>query len=284
MGKASKRMRRQNNRKQAEQQKRDAAEMEREMTQFFAAGKYESVLEKLAELIAAKDVKPEYLYAGACSYYELGDLERATQWVSNTLTYAPNHVDARILLARICMAQKREEDARSILEFLTEHDAADLTDAQRAAIRDIGGETIADAGEEGALKQDEKEEDTEEDTLALLQRLKKKDPAFEEEPAEPAEQQKIRDVLAQSVPLTEKVRILNAFAGASYMTGDASAALAFLKAALGIDESDAATIRNLAMAVAAQGDEEKALQIAAKLPMTDFVLLQAIQMAAKSRA
>ena len=68
------------------------------------------------------------------------------------------------------------------------------------------------------------------------------------------------------------------------MTGDASAALAFLKAALGIDESDAATIRNLAMAVAAQGDEEKALQIAAKLPMTDFVLLQAIQMAAKSRA
>ena len=50
-----------------------------------------------------------------------------------------------------------------------------------------------------------------------------------------------------------------------------------MRAALQLDESDAATIRNLALTIAAEGEEEKALQIASQLPATDFVLLQAIK-------
>ena len=147
MGRASKRMKRQNNRRQADQQKQEAVQTEQELSKLFAERKYEQVLEKLAMLIAAKDVKPEYLYDGAYSYFMLGDLERASQWVSNTLTYAPAHVDARILLARICMAQKRQSDAFAILDFLAEHDADDLTAEQREDIRDIGGYALETAGQ-----------------------------------------------------------------------------------------------------------------------------------------
>ena len=147
MGRASKRMKRQNDRRQAEQQKQEAVQTEQELSKLFAERKYEQVLEKLAVLIAAKDVKPEYLYDGAYSYFMLGDLERASQGVSNTLTYAAEHVDARILLARICMAQRRQSDAFAILDFLAEHDADDLTEEQREDIRDIGGYALETAGQ-----------------------------------------------------------------------------------------------------------------------------------------
>lgn len=100
------------------------------------------------------------------------------------------------------------------------------------------------------------------------------------EPATPVAglaQQQVDDVLAKPISLAEKIRILNAFAGASYAADDFAAAETLLRAALQLDESDAATIRNLALTIAAEGEEEKALQIASQLPATDFVLLQAIK-------
>lgn len=146
MGKASKRLRRQKEKKRAQELRRGAAGTEQELRACFAAGEYQQVLEKLATLIQAKDVKPEFLYDGAYSYFMLGDLERASQWVSNTLTYAPSHVEARLLLARICLGQQRQDDAFAVLEFLAEHDAADLTEAQRKEIRGIGGYALEAAG------------------------------------------------------------------------------------------------------------------------------------------
>lgn len=310
MGRASKRMKRQNNRRQADQQKQEAVQTEQELSKLFAERKYEQVLEKLAVLIAAKDVKPEYLYDGAYSYFMLGDLERASQWVSNTLTYAPAHVDARILLARICMAQKRQSDAFAILDFLAEHDADDLTEEQREDIRDIGGYALETAGQaEGQdyphlvallhAGQPAQKKEAPSNTLEMLRNLKKKvhdfdrkeeapaaEPAKVAEPvkvAEPATpvaglaQQQVDDVLAKPISLAEKIRILNAFAGASYAADDFAAAETLLRAALQLDESDAATIRNLALTIAAEGEKEKALQIASQLPVTDFVLLQAIK-------
>lgn len=92
-----------------------------------------------------------------------------------------------------------------------------------------------------------------------------------------AMQDKINEILANDLSLTEKIRVLNAFGGASFVTGALADAEAYLRAALEIDGTDTGTIRNLAVLLHAQGAQDKALAVAAKLPQTDFTLLDILR-------
>lgn len=83
-------------------------------------------------------------------------------------------------------------------------------------------------------------------------------------------------ITGRSIALTAKLRLLNFFAGAHYVDGNTAKALDFLTAALAIDENDEATIKNLAVVKAAQGDRDGALQLAAQLPAADLALLYII--------
>lgn len=83
-------------------------------------------------------------------------------------------------------------------------------------------------------------------------------------------------IISRSISLAAKLRLLNFFAGAHYLDGNNAKAEAFLTAAVDIDNSDEATIRNLAMVKSALGDRDAALKLASQLPTADLTLLYLI--------
>lgn len=88
---------------------------------------------------------------------------------------------------------------------------------------------------------------------------------------------KLDEIAGKPVALTVKIHLYNTFAGAYFFKKDYASAQAFLEAAAAIDPQDGETLRNLAMLAHEQGQQEQALDYAAKLPQTDFVLLAALR-------
>lgn len=74
-----------------------------EMKAYMEKEDYARALEMLAKLIDQKYYEADLMYDGAYAYFMLGDHPRAINWVNTTLTYDPAHVQARILLGRICI-------------------------------------------------------------------------------------------------------------------------------------------------------------------------------------
>lgn len=304
MGKSSKKLKRKTQQKNDSVQVKVNREAEARFDTYYDQGKYAEALDYLAEMIKGKDIKPDYLYKGAVCYFMQKDYDRAAQWVVNTLNFSPGHVDARILLARVCFQQERADDGLAVLEVILKSGGQTLTDIQQENIEEIVGvycrnnrQKILDAypALAGFLHLDKPPAPS--DTLAALQKLKNKlaglqsstnpvsaprevaagQPAGEKPVAEvEAPEGKIREIQEKNIPLAEKIRIYNSFAGAAYLADDLEMAEKYLKAALLLDAYDRNSIRNLAMTIASQGDREKALAVAAKLDVTDFVLLQAI--------
>lgn len=136
MGKASKKVKRQAQKKADVRKLQQCQPKETALITAFESEEYTQVLEILAELIQANDIKPEFLYKGAYSYFMLGDYDRAAQWVNNTLNYDSKNVDARILLARLCFIQDRHDDGLAIYDFLTAHFLNGLTREQKEQIGD----------------------------------------------------------------------------------------------------------------------------------------------------
>lgn len=87
----------------------------------------------------------------------------------------------------------------------------------------------------------------------------------------------LADISQRQVSLAEKIQLLHSFAGAAYWQGDYAGAKALLMEALRIDDKDEATLRNLAFTLAALGDKEKAVAIAARMKRADFALLWMLQ-------
>ena len=136
MGKASKKVKRQLQKKAGEQQVKLCQGKEAELEAAFDREDYVKALDILAELITAKDIKPDLMYKGAYSYFMLGDYDRAAQWVTNTLNYAPDDIDTRILLARLCFIQNRHDDGLAIYDFLVEHYRHSMSQEQTGQIID----------------------------------------------------------------------------------------------------------------------------------------------------
>ena len=75
----------------------------------------------------------------------------------------------------------------------------------------------------------------------------------------------------------EKVEALNAFAGAAYAAGDNTGAKMLLMAALRLDPGADMTLRNMALLLHDMGEKDKALQVAATMRRTDFMLLRTLK-------
>ena len=84
-------------------------------------------------------------------------------------------------------------------------------------------------------------------------------------------------ILAQSIRPAEKMAALNAFAGAAYVQDDYAGARELLTAALELDPGCDVTLRNMALLLHEIGEREKALQVAAKMGQTDFMLLRTLK-------
>ena len=249
--------------------------------------KYAEAINAFADALAQGEPPKECYADVARAYFELGDYKRAADWVSNALSVDPGNVDVRILLARICQRERRTDDALKLYENILAAHTAALTAAQRAEIEQR-------AGLDARLAQDKTRMAY--PHLAALLGLAAAPaappvPASSgtapiapvSVPAAPAAQSfgsakaQAAQILAQSIRPAEKMAALNAFAGAAYVKDDYAGARELLTAALELDPGCDVTLRNMALLLHEIGEREKALQVAAKMGQTDFMLLRTLK-------
>ena len=252
--------------------------------------KYAEAINAFADVLAQGEPPKECYADVARAYFELGDYKRAADWVSNALSVDQGNVDVRILLARICQRERRTDDALKLYENILAAHVAALTAAQRAEIEQR-------AGLDARLAQDKTR--TAYPHLAALLGLAPA-PAAPTVPAAPASsgtapiapvsvpaapaaqssgsaKAQAAQILAQSIRPAEKMAALNAFAGAAYVKDDYAGARELLTAALELDPGCDVTLRNMALLLHEMGEREKALQVAAKMGQTDFMLLRTLK-------
>ena len=252
--------------------------------------KYAEAINAFADALAQGEPPKECYADVARAYFELGDYKRAADWVSNALSVDPGNVDMRILLARICQRERRTDDALKLYENILAAHAAALTATQRAEIEQR-------AGLDARLAQDKTR--TAYPHLAALLGLSPA-PAAPTVPAAPTSsgtapiapvsvpaapaaqssasaKAQAAQILAQPIRPAEKMAALNAFAGAAYVQDDYAGARELLTAALELDPGCDVTLRNMALLLHEMGEREKALQVAAKMGQTDFMLLRTLK-------
>ena len=249
--------------------------------------KYAEAINAFADALAQGEPPKECYGDVAHAYFEMGDYKRAADWISNVLSINADDVDVRILLARICQREKRTDDALKLYENILSLHQAVLTDAQRAEIE-------RRAGLDARLTQDRTR--AEYPHLAALLGLAAA-PAVPAAaptapmnsalpgsvPAAPASRPsgdakaQAAQIMAQPIRPAEKTAALNAFAGAAYVQDDYAGARELLTAALELDPGCDMTLRNMALLLHEIGEREKALQVAAKMGQTDFMLLRTLK-------
>ena len=252
--------------------------------------KYAEAINAFADALAQGEPPKECYADVARAYFEMGDYKRAADWVSNALSVDPGNVDVRILLARICQRERRTDDALKLYENILAVHAAALTATQRAEIEQR-------AGLDARLAQDKTRMAY--PHLAALLGLAPA-PAAPTVPAVPASsgtapiapvsvpaapaaqssasaKAQAAQILAQPIRPAEKMAALNAFAGAAYVKDDYAGARELLTAALELDPGCDVTLRNMALLLHEMGEREKALQVAAKMGQTDFMLLRTLK-------
>lgn len=310
MSKASRRMMKQRNRQasaKAEEVQKNAqqlTEMEaKDLQHLFEAEQYADYINRLAEIVQEGHYDEDALYHGAYSYFMLGDYLRAADMVNDVLTVSPMHLEARILLARICLLDDRTDDGLAIFDFILEHFKEQMTEAQTDDLKDVldyyaNTETenirenfphVTHFLQKVGLMPETAAADAPQEAKAASACAPVPEAAEVTEAEEPSElaaaaaaaapapdaAAEIAQVMAQQISLADKVRLLNAFAAAHFMAGAAeyAAAQAELEQALHLDTASAETLRNLAVLAKCQGETDKAWNFAAKLPTSDFLLM-----------
>ena len=285
------------NKKEKEQQ--GASELKRKLAAQMEDEEYGAALGTVASMIEKGVKDAEAFYDAAYSYFMSGDYERATEWLDNTLRLAPQHVEARILLARVCLLEGRSADGLAIFEFVLKNYAAALSAEDREDIREV-------LGYYGKAKEEEirsgypaiahflqlKGAAPEASSTAFqplaqqVQRIEAQ-PLQQVRPAQPMEQKPANDeaealrlaqeILQKDVALLDKVRLLNSFAAGFFLAGSFAAAKSLLKQALSLDAHDDMSLRNLGYTLAALGERDAATELAARMTAPDFGLLAALR-------
>ena len=237
---------------------------------------YAGVINSFADMLAQGNPPEECFGDVARAYFELGDYTRAASWVTNALAKDAANVEVRILLARICQREKRSDDALKLCENILRVHGDILSDEQRKEISRLAGLDARLAPEKTR---------TEYPHLAALVGLAAapmQEPPTTAPAAQPARaavdaEKQAEMILAQAIRPVEKVEALNAFAGAAYAADDYAGAKVLLSAALRLDPGCDMTLKNAALLLHDMGDADKALQMAAKMRQTDFLLLRALK-------
>ena len=86
----------------------------------------------------------------------------------------------------------------------------------------------------------------------------------------------IKSIMKKPVGYAQKVKMLNAFAGSCYMKKDYAGALKLLQKAAELDPDNNTILCNICYSYIALNDIEKAMKVAASMPMIDFAVLKAI--------
>lgn len=270
-------------------------ELKRELVGQMEDEEYAEALGTVATMIEKGIRDADAFYDAAYSYFMSGDYERATQWVDNTLRLAPEHVKARILLARICLLQDRASDGLAIFEFVLKNYAAALSAEDRedlSEVLDYYGTTKEDEIRAGYpaiakfLQLDGTASAAQPEAFQPLAQQVQRIETQPVQPTQPAGQEAddeaevlrlVQEILGKDVAVLEKVRLLNSFAGGFFLAGSFAAAKSLLKQALVLDAHDEMTLKNMGYTLAALGERDTALELASMMQRPDFGLLSVIR-------
>ncbi|MBE6094631.1 MAG: hypothetical protein E7199_04040 [Schwartzia succinivorans] len=139
MGKASRKMKKKQQQEAEAGLQAEVKTTEQKLFRQIEEEAYSEALDTLVELVQKKSVSPQAMYAGAYAYFMMGDYDRAANWIDNTLRYAPNHVAARILLARLCILQEKADAGLAIFDLLTDKFLPTLKEEERDEIESLAG-------------------------------------------------------------------------------------------------------------------------------------------------
>ena len=271
-------------------------EMKRKLVVQMADEEYGEALGTVAAMIEQGIEDADAFYDASYAYFMSGDYERATQWVDNTLRLAPQHLGARILLARICFLEERTSDGLAIAEFVLKNYAAALSAEDKeelAEVLDYYGTTKEDeirAGYPAIAHFLQVDGAAPKAQTATFQPLAQQVQRIEAQPVQqmqPSQQSAVDDekeamrlaqeILEKNIALLEKVHLLNSFAAGFFLAGSFTAAKHLLKQALGLDAHDEMTLKNMGYTLVALGECEAALELAARMKLPDFGLLAAVR-------
>lgn len=281
MGKRSRKIKRSQQSQKNNEIRQETKIMKAEITELLAKEKYVEVIEELAKMIKAKCYDADTMYAGAFSYFMLGDYKRASAWVNNTLAYDAKNIDARVLLARLCFLENRVTDGLAICNFIMQYYSNNLNDEQQHDLEDLVSMYIDDDGVDKTIYpyllnmiNDDATVDTTEEAAASPLAKEKADSKII---ALDIAKAKCQEIMQQQLALTDKVKLLNSFAASFYLDKDFASAELLLAEALRIDTKNDATLRNMVMTQLALGNKEKAKGFVAEMVIPDFVLLDNIK-------
>lgn len=139
MGKASRKMKKKQQQEAEAGLQAEVKTTEQKLFRQIEEEAYSEALDTLVELVQKKSVSPQAMYAGAYAYFMMGDYDRAANWIDNTLRYAPNHVAARILLARLCILQDKADAGLAIFDLLTDKFLPAMKEEERDEIESLAG-------------------------------------------------------------------------------------------------------------------------------------------------
>ncbi len=137
MGKTSKKFAKQQLKHKTDEIKRNNEDAKQKLDRQMTDEAYDEALGTVAELVQHSCTEPEIMYKAALCYFMTGDYKRAADWINNTLTYAPDHLEARVLLARLCILEDRTEDGLAIFDFVLDRWHMLLSDAMQGDIAEI---------------------------------------------------------------------------------------------------------------------------------------------------
>ena len=281
MGKRSRKIKRSQQSQKNNEIRQETKIMKAEITKLLAKEKYVEVIEELAKMIKAKCYDADTMYAGAFSYFMLGDYKRASDWVNNTLTYDAKNIDARVLLARLCFLENRVTDGLAICNFIMQYYSNNLNDEQQHDLEDLVSMYIDDDCDDKTIYpylltmiNDDATIDTTEEAAASPLAKEKADSKII---ALDIAKAKCQEIMQQQLALTDKVKLLNSFAASFYLDKDFASAELLLAEALRIDTKNDATLRNMAMTQLRLGNNKKAQELVVSMTMPNFILLEKLQ-------
>ena len=139
MGKASRKLKKKQQQEEAVGRQGEIKGLEEKLQSEIEQEAYSDALDTLAEIVGKGTPSPSAMYAGAYAYFMLGDYDRSASWIDNTLRFAPGHVAARILLARLCILQEKVDAGLALFELLTDKFLAGLSDEEKDEIESLSG-------------------------------------------------------------------------------------------------------------------------------------------------
>lgn len=292
MGKASKKVSKKQQLNKELVQSKKIEEAKRKIEAFKEEGQYEDGLLAIIELLQGGLYNADILYLAAELYFMAADYERAVIWINKTLDVSSEYLAAKLLLARICMLEDREEDALAIIKVLRKSEyGGQLTLEQQLQVAEIAdyfklddtatdhlvspidaGESSLEKGSigSGLLENKTQRENGEEINLKAEENAAAVAPMKDSETL-------VEEIFAKDLPTIKKIELCNSFAGAFFYEERNSEAKKMLDAALSLDGYDEMTIRNMISLLLTEDRKDQALEYASKLIKTDFELIKVLK-------